>query len=64
MSASGHRAQELLATTERPIGHIAELVGFRDANYFRRVFRQRTGKSPRGFRIQQFQQGSAAQNTA
>jgi len=58
------RAQELLTTTERPIGQIAENVGFRDPNYFSRVFRRRTGKSPRGFRIEQFQERLGVPGTA
>jgi len=57
------RARDLLATTELPIRQIADRVGFRDPNYFSRVFRRHVGKSPRGFRVDQFQGISGAQHT-
>lgn len=57
------RARDLLATTELPIRKIADQVGFRDPNYFSRVFRRQVGKSPRGFRIEQFQYSSGIRHT-
>jgi len=47
------RARELLATTDLPIQKVAAEVGFRDPNYFSRVFRERVGKRPRDFRAAQ-----------
>jgi YesN/AraC family two-component response regulator len=44
------RAQQLLATTDLPIKQVSFQVGFKDRHYFTRVFHQRIGKSPRGFR--------------
>lgn len=44
------KACELLKTTRRPIAEIAIESGLRDANYFARFFRQRTGFSPRDWR--------------
>ena len=40
------RALELLVNTQRPICRIAEAVGYGDASYFARLFRQRMGYSP------------------
>lgn len=42
-------AAELLAT-RRSIKEIADACGFEDSNYFTRLFRRRTGLSPRAFR--------------
>ena len=36
----------------RSIGEIALLSGYFDANYFSRIFRKRTGKSPREYRAE------------
>ncbi len=47
------RARELLATTDLLIQKVSAQVGFRDAHYFGRIFRQRVGKSPRAFRSAQ-----------
>jgi transcriptional regulator GlxA family with amidase domain len=47
------RARELLVTTDLPIQKVAAEVGFRDPNYFGRVFRQHVGKCPRDFRTAQ-----------
>ena len=44
------RACHLLKTTRRSIAAIAAESGLRDANYFARFFRQRTGFSPRDWR--------------
>lgn len=40
------RALELLVNTQRPISRIADSVGYGDAGYFARLFRQRMGYSP------------------
>ena len=44
------RAQRLLAETDDPVGEIAERVGFEDALYFSRRFRQATGLAPTRYR--------------
>ena len=41
------RAKELLATTDLSISEIAYEVGFKDPNYFSRVFAEAFGQSPR-----------------
>jgi YesN/AraC family two-component response regulator len=46
-------ARERLATTDSSIQEVATQVGFRDARYFTRVFRQHVGKCPRAFRVDQ-----------
>lgn len=46
-----NRARELLHRTRLTIAEIAHEVGFRDAAYFSRIFKARTGGSgPRLFR--------------
>lgn len=50
-------ARELLLSTDLSIGEISEMVGFRDALYFSRAFKERAGASPRAFR-QQFSQNA------
>ncbi len=50
------RARDLLATTDLSIHEVSAAVGFRDAHYFARVFRQHAGRSPREFRSQQRQE--------
>ena len=47
------RAREHLVMTGRPIAEIAAAVGFADPDWFARVFKRRTGVSPRGFRARQ-----------
>ncbi|MDD3127513.1 MAG: AraC family transcriptional regulator [Candidatus Izemoplasmatales bacterium] len=44
------KARELLGNTERSVTAISLAVGFHDARYFARRFREYTGKSPRDFR--------------
>jgi len=44
------RAEELLIREDLPISDIAFSVGFDDSNYFSRVFKQKTGSSPREYR--------------
>ncbi len=46
------RARELLATTDLPIQKVSAQVGFRDAHYFGRVFRQHVGSCPRDYRAE------------
>lgn len=46
-------AKRLLSTTEKRVAEIAESVGFRDANYFTRVFRQETDFTPNEYRKKQ-----------
>jgi len=41
----------LLGDVHRNIGQIAEAAGYRDPNYFSRVFRRETGLSPREYRL-------------
>jgi AraC family transcriptional regulator, L-rhamnose operon transcriptional activator RhaR len=44
------RAKELLKDTNLSITEISSRVGFRDSNYFSRIFKKKQGKSPREFR--------------
>ena len=44
-------AEELLVHRKISIGTIAAEVGYRDANYFSRVFRRETGMTPREYRM-------------
>lgn len=46
------QARRLLVETEHPIGHIAEEVGFTTVTHFNRVFRERTGCTPRSIRAE------------
>ncbi len=43
-------AQKLLGTTNLQIGSVAQYCGFLDINYFSRVFKKLTGKTPKEFR--------------
>ena len=43
-------ARQTLLTSDRSVGEVARLVGFRDASYFVRAFKQIHGKTPRAFR--------------
>ncbi|MBN1556427.1 MAG: helix-turn-helix domain-containing protein [Phycisphaerae bacterium] len=45
-----HWARILLRETPLPIAHVARRVGYEDAFYFSKVFRRRTGLSPRQWR--------------
>jgi AraC family transcriptional regulator of arabinose operon len=47
------RAAQLLVQTRKPIGEIAELVGYSDALYFSRCFSSYMNTSPREYRINQ-----------
>lgn len=51
------RAQALLLSTSKGVAEIAVKVGYHDPNYFSRVFRVVTGKSP-----QQYRQGAMKPN--
>jgi len=44
-------AKKLLEGTNVPIGSIALNVGFKDANYFSRVFKRYEGMSPETYRM-------------
>lgn len=46
------RAVELLTTTDMPVQEISEQLQFSSPSYFRKVFRQITGKTPRQCREQ------------
>lgn len=50
------RAQSLLLSTDKGVAEIAASVGYQDPNYFSRVFKLLTGKSP-----QQYRQGAGRQ---
>lgn len=45
-------AQELIRTSDLPIGRIAEEVGFANQSYFGKVFKKQTGSSPQLYRLQ------------
>jgi len=44
------RAQALLQNTKEPMGHIAHLTGYADADSFSKAFKKHFGASPRAFR--------------
>jgi len=44
------KAQEFLATTNKTIAEIAQAVGYKDANYFSRIFSKHLGMSPTQYR--------------
>lgn len=44
------KAKELLNSSSLNISEISMRTGFRDSNYFSRVFKKRTGKTPREYR--------------
>lgn len=54
------QAQKLLCDTELSIPEICREIGFRDVNYFYRVFRRQTGRTPKEFRRQFMHHDSAA----
>ena len=56
------KAQILLATTDKPIKNIAWDLGFKDANYFYRVFKKRLRLSPGEWR-RHFARHNQSQNT-
>jgi len=43
-------ARNLLRFSDRPVGEVAEALGYRDVYFFSKQFRQRTGESPTGYR--------------
>jgi AraC-like DNA-binding protein len=43
-------ALSMLKQTEKPVAEVAELCGYNDPNYFARLIRHYTGRSPRRFR--------------
>jgi transcriptional regulator GlxA family with amidase domain len=44
------KAKELLSTTDLSVAEVSKRVGYEDASYFTRVFRNTTGKTPRAYR--------------
>lgn len=46
------KAEELLSSTDIPIGEIAEKVGFSDRNYFSATFKKHFGVSPNKYRTE------------
>lgn len=44
-------AKRLLIETSKPIKEISQLVGYHNANYFSRIFKETIGISPREFRL-------------
>lgn len=44
------KAKSLLDTTSLKVGEIAQMVGYRDTNYFSLAFKKHTGKSPTKYR--------------
>jgi two-component system response regulator YesN len=53
-------AKKLLIETRKPIKEISLLVGYQNSNYFSRMFKELTGKSPREFRMQKLTMGKDA----
>ena len=51
------RARHLLASTDEPVGVIANKVGYSDSNYFSRVFARFVGLSPTDYRKQAHRSG-------
>jgi len=45
-----HKAQNLLESTDLPIGQIMAMCGFQNQSSFNRIFRTLTGRSPRQYR--------------
>ncbi len=54
------KASQMLIESTDPVKVIAYQVGFRDPNYFSRVFKIETGYSPRDYRNQYFMNNSAS----
>lgn len=48
-----NQAKTLLADTDLPVADVAEQVGFASIYYFSRLFRRKTGTTPRAFRARQ-----------
>lgn len=44
------KAADLLKNSDKPIGHIADSVGFRQTSHFGKCFKEKTGFSPRDYR--------------
>lgn len=46
-----NKAKEYLKNTNKKIKEISELVGYRDSNYFIRIFKKTTGMTPADYRL-------------
>ncbi len=46
------RAKEALEMTKLPVERISDMVGYRDSSYFRRLFKIKTGMTPKQYRKQ------------
>ena len=46
-----HNAAQLLTESDKTILEIAEQTGFTSASYFSRVFKQKSGMTPRDYRV-------------
>ena len=53
------RAKELLWNEELEITEIAGMCGFQDENYFSRIFREETGRSPSQWRKEEKERSAA-----
>lgn len=47
------KSKKLLANSEAKVSQVGEMVGYQNASHFGRVFRSRTGLSPRAYRLQE-----------
>ncbi len=58
------RAQQLLLTTNKSIGEVAQAVGYSDPNYFSRVFKSVVGKTPYDYRTGKRKENRAIDHTS
>ncbi|MDR1029053.1 MAG: AraC family transcriptional regulator [Clostridiales Family XIII bacterium] len=54
-------AKQLLGDESIPLSEIANTLNFCSQSYFTKVFKRRTGETPRGYRIRHFRTHSAAE---
>jgi AraC-like DNA-binding protein len=54
-------ARRLLSLSDDSVGQIGDRLGFRDASYFARFFKQRTGQAPSAYRKQMSQRVSVGE---
>lgn len=55
------RCCELLRSTDRKVYELAEALGFKDMKHFHRIFKRKTGMSPREYRKQMLQEETTAE---